>query len=89
MCERFADFGLGHRAPGAFDIRAFGEKKQYAFTADFRYAFKVDDVAVNGREIDFEVARMEHDAYGRGYAERATARYRVADFYELYSEIIA
>ena len=86
VVEGRAHGGLAHGRARALDVGALGEEKQHSAVAYLGYALEIYDVAVHGRVVHLEVARVEHDARGGRDGERATARDGVRHIDELHLE---
>ena len=53
---------LAHRVAGALNVRRIREQRENALLAKLAEAGKVDDLAVDGRRVDLEVARVDNGA---------------------------
>ena len=75
------DFRAGEASP--IDVGAVGEQRQHAGGAKLRQPVKVDDLAVERRLIDLEVAGVDHHAMRRLDRERHAVGNAVRDADEL------
>ena len=82
--ERRANRRLAHGRAFALYVGAFAKKEQYAPVAYLGYALKVYDVAVYGRKVHLEIARVEYRSDGRRYRKSAASRNGVRHVYELH-----
>ena len=77
---------LTHRIAWALDVRRIREQRQNALLAKLAEAGKVDDLAVDGRRVDLEVARVDNGAKACVDGKRDRVRDGVVDVDELHAE---
>ena len=75
---------LAHRIAWALDVRRIREQRQNALLAKLAEAGKVDDLAVDGRRVDLEVARVAKACVD---GERDRVRDGVVHVDELHAEL--
>ena len=78
---------LAHRIAWALDVRRIREQRQNALLAELAEAGKVDDLAVDGRRIDLEVARVDNGAKSCVDGKRDRVRDGVVHVDELHAEL--
>ena len=77
---------LTHCVAWALDVRRIREQRQNALLAKLAEAGKVDDLAVDGRRVDLEVARVDNGAKACVDGERDRVRDGVVRVNELDAE---
>ena len=78
---------LTHRVARALDVRRIREQRQNALLAKLAKAGKVDDLAVDGRRVDLEVARVDNGAKSCVDGKRDRVRDGVVHVDELHAEL--
>ena len=85
--EGLADHALAHRVAGALDVRGVREQREHALLAQLAEAREVDDLAVDGRGVDLEVARVDDGAKPGVDGKRHAVRDGVVHMNELHAEL--
>ena len=86
VLEGLADLPLGLGVPGPLHVGGVGQEAQDPLAAVVGQAIDVDGLAVEGRQIDLEIARVEDHPKGRGDGQGHRAGDRVAGLDELHLE---
>jgi hypothetical protein len=81
--KRFADDPFRRRMPGTFGVGGIGEHRKDAVFTDARNRRKVGGASVDGRLVEFEIARVEDRTERRRDRERTATGEAVIDMYEL------
>ena len=89
VVERFADLAFRHGKAGTFGIGGFAEHGENALFAEFAETGQVDDIALDRREVDFEVASADDSAGRAGNGNGAGVSNRVIDADKLGMEKLA
>src|SRR4051812_1397750 len=84
--ELGADGALTGRVSGPFDVGGVLEEREHAFFAVLGEGVKIEELIVSGRGIDFKIAGMDHDAYGRVNRQRDAIDQAMRDANGIYDE---
>ena len=86
VVEGLADLLFAHRVAGALHVGGFRQHRQHAAAAPRGQRVEIRHLAVDGRVVDFEVARHDHRAGRARNRHRHRARNRMAHLDELHGE---
>ena len=86
IVERFADFSFAHGVAGTLDIGGIRHQKKNAFRAQSAQPAQIHQLAVDGRIIHLEIARVNDNAHRRMNGQGACSGDGVAHADKLYFE---